>query len=122
MPGMPGVRGKRRGRGGVYNTGTTTKNNVTNADNSTGFGGAGGAGGLPAGVPGVPGVAGIGGGVFISAGIVNVMNTILADNIAAIDPDCSGTLTSLAHNLVETLASCTIVGNMTATLLVWIQS
>jgi len=114
MPGMPGGTGGNGGDGGgVYNTGTTTKNNVTNADNSTGFGGAGGAGGLPAGVPGVPGVAGIGGGVFISAGIVNVMNTILADNIAAIDPDCSGTLTSMAYNLVETLASCTIVGNMT---------
>jgi hypothetical protein len=98
--------------GGIYNNNSTTNNNVTIANNSIGGGGIGGVGGSPAFLPGLPGVGGNGGGVFVLAGTVTVMNTILAKNTATAGSDCNGNLTSQDYNLVENINSCTFVGSV----------
>lgn len=57
---------------------------------------------------------GNGGGIFRSAGNLSLSNTIVAGNhdASAIQkyPDCSGILTSQGHNLVQSLAGCTLAG------------
>jgi CSLREA domain-containing protein len=71
--------------------GTATLNNVTVAENSGST-----SGGID------------------SQGGVEFQNTILALNLHNGEPsDCSGTITSTGHNLVQSLSGCTIVGNET---------
>jgi len=77
--------------GGIYNYGGTLNlNNVTISDNSAK--GSGGGLQLYSGSPGT---------VFIN-------NTILGDNIAPTNPDCSGAITSNGHNIIKTLIGCTV--------------
>lgn len=60
---------------------------------------------------------GNGGGIFIGAGAVSVRNTLIGDNrdlsplITSRHHDCSGSLISQRHNLVESVLGCTITGD-----------
>lgn len=60
---------------------------------------------------------GDGGGIHIASGAVNLQNTIVARNAdnssASVYPDCSGTLVSHGHNLIQNLSGCTIAGDKT---------
>jgi CSLREA domain-containing protein len=62
-------------------------------------------------------VTGNGGGVAVAAGAIELSNTTIGDNrdlsagAANRHPDCSGTVTSQSHNLIEGVAGCTIIGN-----------
>ena len=59
---------------------------------------------------------GNGGGIFnLSPGTISLLNTIVAGNIdpGGQAPDCSGTITSLGHNLIQSTAGCTITGDTT---------
>jgi Ca2+-binding RTX toxin-like protein len=87
--------------GGVGISGMTTVsnfNNVTITDNTADLDGAGG---------------GDGGGILVFTGSPNIRNTIVAgnsDNSPAFpdkEPDCSGTITSQGHNLVQDTTGCT---------------
>jgi CSLREA domain-containing protein len=86
--------------GGLSNDGPATLNNVTVANN-TGDNDADGTGN--------------GGGIFADSA-VTISNSIVGDNTdkspGAPDKhnDCSGTLTSAGHNLVEDTTGCTIAG------------
>ena len=59
------------------------------------------------------------GGGISAGGTVRVRNTIIADNQdlsganGAVHPDCSGTLTSEGHNLLESTAGCSLAGQPT---------
>lgn len=64
----------------------------------------------------------IGGGGIYAAGIkpIDLENTILAGNTSAapaVGPDCDGTLNSLDYNLIGNLASCTLNGTTSHTLI-----
>lgn len=65
--------------------------------------------------------SGAGGGVYVSAGTLVARNTIIANNLADASathgPDCSGTISSLGHNLVEDTTDCVISGISTGNLL-----
>jgi CSLREA domain-containing protein len=81
--------------GGIWNeNGQVTLNNLTIANNSAGSGG---------------GIA--------NTGALTFTNTIVAANIGGSAPDCSGTLTSGGHNLVQQLEGCAIAGNRAGNLL-----
>jgi uncharacterized repeat protein (TIGR01451 family) len=57
---------------------------------------------------------GNGGGIFnVSPGIISLANTIVAGNNdrGGQAPDCSGTITSLGHNLIQSTTGCTITGD-----------
>lgn len=75
------------GGGGIVNIGTLTANSITVASNDA--------------------VSSPGGGV-VNGGTFNSQNSIYADNTAGSDPDFSGTLTSLDHNLIEDPTGTTI--------------
>jgi CSLREA domain-containing protein len=84
--------------GGIFNAGTLNLNNVTVANNTA--------------VDGGGGIANDG------AGTVYFQNTILAGNSAASAPDdCSGTLSSLGHNLIQDISTCTISGDTTGNII-----
>ncbi len=88
--------------------GTTSIRNATIAGNTADIDGGG------------PGVAN-GGGVFVTAGTVNVRNSIIADNTdgsPAPDDhdDCSGTVNGDGYNLIESLSGCTLAGVTTGNL------
>jgi hypothetical protein len=56
-----------------------------------------------------------GGGVAVAvAAGVSAYNTILAKNAAASGPDCSGTMTSDGHNILEQTSGCVLTGPGTA--------
>ena len=103
--------------GGIFNDGTLTVVNTTVSGNvnGTGFGGAG-AGMRNAGVVTLINstVSGnqsqtFGGGIETSEGDVQLQNTIVAGNTARTsDADCSGTITSLGHNIIGTIEGCTV--------------
>jgi hypothetical protein len=63
--------------------------------------------------------SGNGGGIFIFSGTVNLLNTIVTGNTdrGGQAPDCSGTITSLGHNLIQSTAGCTITGDTTGNIL-----
>ena len=117
--------GNRASDGGaISNYGTMTVTNSTLSNNSAG--------------PANPNGGGRGGGIFNAAdtyvanstlvgnsaddqggGIYNspeasfkMANTILADNAAVTDPDCSGILASLDYNLLENTSGCSINGDV----------
>jgi len=80
--------------GGIVNVGgTVTLSNVTIAENVT---------------PPVDGSVG-GGLLNIGAGRITIHNSLLARNEAPTGADCSGTITSLGHNIVGNLNGCTFV-------------
>lgn len=58
---------------------------------------------------------GTGGGVHnVPISTLNIKNTILGGNLGpVVSPDCSGTLNSQGHNLIQSTAMCTIGGNTT---------
>ncbi len=49
-----------------------------------------------------------GGGIHADYGGVQMRNTIVADNVAPVGPDCYGTVMSLGYSLVSTLSGCAI--------------
>ena len=55
---------------------------------------------------------GNGGGIFRKAGVVNIKNTLIGDNVdkGKQAPDCGGVITSQDYNLIENPAGCTITG------------
>ncbi len=81
--------------GGLANTGTAELNNVTIANNRADADGNGN---------------GYGGGIY-QTGTLTLRNSLVGDNLlgtsATSTIDCSGTLTSAGHNLVETTTGCT---------------
>jgi CSLREA domain-containing protein len=92
--------------GGVYSSGTTSLYNVTIANNTADLTGSAG---------------GDGGGIFVASGTFSAKNSIIGANFdnsstGAVHPDCSGTLTSAGHNLIEDTAGCTITGVATGNL------
>ena len=77
--------------GGIFifgHIGTLTLNNSTVSDNT----------------------ATAGGGIFNDFSTATLKNTIVANNTSG---DCSGTITSAGHNLIEDTSGCTIVGDTT---------
>ena len=100
------------GRGGALfvDTGNLSMLNVTVADNSV-QSGAGGPidGGRDQATPGVAGT-GVTGGIVNRAGTVNLKNTFIADNIAAVSPDIDGLFISQGHNLIEGPSGGTLTG------------
>jgi CSLREA domain-containing protein len=116
------VAGSDRGGGGIFlaGEGSVTVTNSTISDNTT----AGGGGGIRNFGEGGPGTVTLssntisgnsaadgGGGVRNDLGSTILKNTIVANNV--IGGDCSGTITSTGHNLIEDIAGCAIVGVVT---------
>jgi CSLREA domain-containing protein len=64
--------------------------------------------------------SGSGGGVYVAAGTLVARNTIIANNLADAaatnGPDCSGTISSLGHNLIEDTTDCVVSGISTGNL------
>lgn len=87
------------GGGGIYAAGSVTLNSVTVASNSA---------------------AQAGGGVLQLGGSVSMRNTIIADQVSpAGSPNCSGTMTSLGYNLLESSVGCSgIVHNVNGDIVV----
>jgi CSLREA domain-containing protein len=116
--------------GGIYNNGTLTVVNSTISGNGAGLNG----GGIhSAGTANLYSVTiadntadsdvnsnGDGGGISISSlasGVLSLRNSIISGNrdsspTGAIHLDCSGAITSEAHNLIENTTGCTIGGNV----------
>jgi predicted outer membrane repeat protein len=81
--------------GGIYvNGATTTLNHVTIVGNTADSDNNG---------------SGNGGGFFRNGGVLNLKNSIVADNfdLGGQAPDCSGTITSQFYNHIESLTGCT---------------
>jgi len=102
--------------GGITSSGTLTVINTTISGNITvrglGFGGASGiaAGGvvrlINSTVTGNQSTT-FGGGIS-AGGDVQLQNTIIAGNTAPTGADCSGTITSLGHNIIGSTEDCTV--------------
>ncbi len=76
--------------GGIYNDrASTILRNVTIVENNGGLGGGG--------------IYAVSGG-----GIVDISNSILANNSANISPDCSGSITSSGYNIIGDSANCSL--------------
>jgi hypothetical protein len=99
-----------RSGGGIYNSaspalpgsGTSHLYNVTIANNTADSTDDG---------------AGEGGGIFVEDGAVTLANSIVANNAdnsttGTQHPDCSGTLSSEGHNLIENTGGCVIAGSV----------
>ena len=110
--------------GGIYNGGTLTLNNSTVSGNTTthGAGGIYNAPGATATLTNVT-VSGNTAAVGISPGVVGgignggdatLKNTIVANNTP---DDCSGSITSAGHNLIEDTTGCTIGGDTTGNII-----
>lgn len=88
--------------GGLYNAGYLDLNNGTFTANIADYD----AGGL----------LGDGGGLA-NGGVLNLYNTLLAGNadlgLGAPSPDCSGLINSLGYNLVQAVAGCSLVNDLT---------
>jgi hypothetical protein len=78
--------------GGISNGGQLVLNNVTVVGNSA---------------------ASQGGGLLRGGGTIQLSNTLVADNLAPTSPDCAGQLTSAGFNVIESVAGCTLVGDLT---------
>ncbi|HET9221759.1 MAG TPA: choice-of-anchor Q domain-containing protein [Roseiflexaceae bacterium] len=116
--------------GGINSSGTLTVVNSTISGNSAGFSGGGLAGGGTTDLYNVTiadntadsdaNDGGDGGGVYISSfasGAFSMRNSIISGNrdsspSSAVHPDCSGAITSEAHNLIENTTGCAIGGNV----------
>lgn len=88
--------------GAIFNEGATfnlLNNTLTSNQTTGGSGGTLYGGGTVRATPGNPGT-GLGGGIFNRTGTVNLGNTIVSGNIAATDPDISGTIVSQGFNLI----------------------
>jgi CSLREA domain-containing protein len=85
--------------GALLSSGSASLYNVTVANNTAGNGG----------------VSGSGGGINVVGGTMTIRNSIVADNVNLVgsSEDCTGTLTSEGHNLVEVTTACTITGDTT---------
>ncbi|WKZ39116.1 MAG: choice-of-anchor Q domain-containing protein [Anaerolineales bacterium] len=82
----------------VYQPATLNLNNVTVANNTS---------------------EGRGGGIYVQNGVtLNIGNSIIGGNTASnhTEHDCSGTLNSLGHNLIEDTTGCTVNGDATGNL------
>lgn len=106
--GIPGGDG-----GGIYNQGSLFLENSTIVDNVTGAGGDYEICYLnPSPYPGSC-KSGMGGGIANAGGAVSIHNSIIAQNtasVAAIGPDCLGSINSYGYNLIGTTNDCTLVG------------
>ena len=78
--------------GGIYNSSTGTLPSTLTLTNST--------------VSGNTATSGTGGGIVTAFGTTELVNTIIAGNTASSAPDCSGSPTSLGHNLIGTSDGC----------------
>jgi uncharacterized repeat protein (TIGR01451 family) len=108
--------------GGIFNNGTATLTNCTISGNQTDNSGGGGNG---AGIAnsGTLTLAdctisnnqsiGIGGGVFNPSAVVNIRNTVIANNTASFGPDLSGTFNSQDYNLIGNTSGATFTGTTT---------
>lgn len=111
--------------GGVAGSGAFELINVTVSGNSTRGSGGGLYLGGSAGLYNVTVISntadsdanetGDGGGISVVSGAtLLIRNSIIANNLDAspttLGPDCSGTLNSLGHNLIETTTGCTVTG------------
>ena len=108
------------GAGGIYNGGALTLTNSTVSGNSADSRGGGisneHGGTLTLNNSTISGntADSSGGGIMNFDGTINVKNTIIAGNIASnAGPDCSATLTSQGHNLVQNTSGCTVTGDLT---------
>ncbi len=89
--------------GGLSNGDVASLYNVTVADNTAG----------------ANGINGNGGGIANSLGSLTLRNSIVANNAdlsAPSYPDCAGTLTSAANNLIENVFGCSITGDTSGNL------
>ena len=75
---------------GIENRGTLTLTNVTLRQNAASLNG---------------------GGIYNFGGTIGLTNTIIAENIAPRGPDCTGSPTSLGHNLIGTSDGCSFTPN-----------
>jgi hypothetical protein len=108
------------GYGGLwydYATGTLTMKNLTVVFNTVtaGAAGTGGAkfGTGTAGTAGTAGVDGAGGITVDAATSATIANSIVATNVAPVDPDVQGAFTSTGNNLLGTIGSATGFTNPT---------
>ena len=105
--------------GGIANYGgTSTLTNSTVSDNTADSSGGGIANAFGATLTltnsTITGnTASSGGGIYNFGGTINPKNTIIAGNNANAGPDCSGTLTSQGHNLIQDVSGCAITGDLT---------
>ena len=92
--------------GGLYNSGSSSLLNATVNRNTADQNSDG---------------TGSGGGIFINSGSVTIKNTILAGNLVShANPtglECSGTLNSNGHNLVQNVSGCTLSGTASGNVL-----
>ncbi|NIM17582.1 MAG: hypothetical protein GTO45_36675 [Candidatus Aminicenantes bacterium] len=103
-----GVGGNGGFGGGIYTNNTLNLTHCTIFNNKTGSGGDG--------ENDQDGVGGSGGGIYHDNGIVNIKNTIVANNQIAAEgegPDCYGTFNSQGYNLIENTNQCAINGVLT---------
>ena len=117
---IPAPGGSAQG-GGIINLDTMTITNSTISGNSA-------AGNFGGGIYQTPGAISMrlenvtvafnetvlsGGGLASVGGVVEMINTILSDNTVtggSTGRDCSGTITSLGHNLIANTSACIITG------------
>ena len=98
--------------GGILNNGGLLTLSNSTVSNNTGSGFVGGIvniGTLSVSnstIRGNTGVGGGSGGIRNDSGTLTVTNTIIAGNTAATGPDCSGSPTSLGHNLIGDASGC----------------
>ncbi len=104
------------GGAGIINSGTTTVTNSTISGNSgTGNGNSSGAGIYNYNEGAVTianstisknSASNTGGGLFNDSGIVDLVNTIVADNTAPSRPDCFGSISSSGYNVIGDTTGC----------------
>ncbi len=100
--------------GGIYNLGTVTLTNSTISGNTANKNGGGfsnapnmGAATLTnSTITGNASETGSGGGIFNVFGMIELINTIVAENTAPAGPDCTGSPTSLGYNLIGDDTGC----------------
>ena len=100
--------------GGIYNIGTVTLTNSTISGNTANKNGGGfsnapnlGAATLTnSTITGNASETGSGGGIFNVSSMIELINTIVAENTAPTGPDCTGSPTSLGYNLIGDDTGC----------------
>ena len=101
--GYGGSGGAGGSGGGIWCSGNSTIQSCTFSSNFTSQGGLGGHGasGNPPGANGIPGVAGSGGGIYSASNKLQILNTIVANNVTPTNlPDIAGNFLSLGFNLI----------------------